>query len=98
MSLRTCQFLALCVVSLLAGTARAQLRLPSLGPALSPIARAPALQRVGPLGDNVLAPVDLATARLADAAGRARAHRRELDRDPRGDLIVRAELLAQPSG
>ena len=98
MSLRTCQFLALCVASLLADAAQAQLRLPSLGSTLSPITRAPVLQRAEPLVDTVLAPVDLAAARLADAAGRARAHRRELDRDPHGELIVRAEVLAQPSG
>jgi subtilisin family serine protease len=47
--------------------------------------------------DNVLAPLDLAAARLDETAARAKAHRRELDRDPRGELIVRAELLAQPS-
>ena len=97
MSLRTCQFLALAVALTLTGAARAQLRLPSLGSTLQPIARAPALQRVEPLVDTVLAPVDLATARLDEATRRARAHRRELDRDPRGELVVRAEVLAQPS-
>ena len=81
MSLRTCQILALAVALTLTGAARAQLRLPSLGSTLQPIARAPALQRVEPLVDTVLAPVDLATARLDEATRRARAHRRELDRD-----------------
>ena len=97
MSLRTCQFLALSVALTLAGAARAQLRLPSLGSTLQPIAHAPVLPRVEPLLDTVLAPVDLATARLEEATRRARAHRRELDRDPRGELVVRAEVLAQPS-
>ncbi len=91
----TCRILALAL--LLCGSAHAQLRLPSLGNTLSPIARSPLLQRVEPLVDTVLAPVDLAAARLNDVAERAREHRRELDRDPRGELIVRAELLAQPS-
>lgn len=97
MSLGTCRFLALAAV-LLSGAAHAQLRLPSLGSTLSPVTRGPLLQRVEPLVDDVLAPVDLATARLDATAARVRAHRRELDRDPRGELIVRAELLAQPSG
>jgi len=92
----SCRFLALAAV-LLSGAAHAQLRLPSLGSTLSPVTRGPLLQRVEPLVDNVLAPVDLATARLDETVARARAHRRELDRDPRGELIVRAELLAQPS-
>jgi len=97
MSPGTCRILAL-AAALLSGAAQAQLRLPSLGSTLSPVSRAPLLQRVEPLVDNVLAPVDLATARLDETVARARAHRRELDRDPRGELIVRAELLAQPSG
>ena len=98
MSPRICQILALAVALLPTRGAHAQLRLPSLGSTLSPITRAPVLQRVRPLVDAVLAPVDLATARLDDATRRVRAHRRELDRDPRGELIVRAEVLAQPSG
>ena len=97
MSLRTCQFIALAVALSATGAARAQLRLPSLGPVLQPVPRAPVLQRLDPLVDTVLAPVDLAAARLDEAARRARAHRRELDRDPHGDLVVRAEVLAQPS-
>ena len=62
MSSTTCRILAL-AVALLASTApvHAQLRLPSLGNALSPIARSPLVQRVEPLVDNVLAPVDLLT-------------------------------------
>jgi len=96
MSSRTCRFLAL-AAALLSGAAHAQLRLPSLGSTLSPVTHSPLVQRVEPLVDNVLAPVDLAAARLDEMAARARAHRRELDRDPRGELIVRAELLAQPS-
>ena len=97
MSLRTCQFIALAVALSAPGAARAQLRLPSLGPVLQPVARAPVLQRLDPLVDTVLAPVDLAAARLDEATRRARAYRRELDRDPHGDLVVRAEVLAQPS-
>ncbi|MFL6699067.1 MAG: hypothetical protein ACJ8GJ_18015, partial [Vitreoscilla sp.] len=77
--------------------AQAQLRLPSLGSTLSPITRSPALQRLDSAVDAALAPVDLATARLAAAAQLERAHRRQLQRDPRGELIVRAEVLAQPS-
>ena len=98
MSSPTCRILAL-AVALLASTApvHAQLRLPSLGNALSPITRSPLVQRVEPLVDNVLAPVDLATARLAAATELQHDHRRELDRDPKGELIVRAEVLAQPS-
>ena len=98
MSSTTCRILAL-AVALLASTApvHAQLRLPSLGNALSPITRSPLVQRVEPLVDNVLAPVDLATARLAAATQLQHEHRRELDRDPKGELIVRAEVLAQPS-
>jgi subtilisin family serine protease len=96
MSPRSCRFLAL-AAALLSGAAHAQLRLPSVGQTLSPLTRSPLVQRVEPLVDDVLAPVDLATARLDDASARLRAHRRELDRDPRGELIVRAELLAQPS-
>ena len=98
MSPRSCQFLALAVALTLTGSARAQLRLPSLGPTLQPIARAPALQRVEPLVDTVLAPVDLAAARLDEVSRLARAHRRVLERDPHGELVVRAEVLAQPSG
>ena len=99
MSPTTCRILAL-AVALSAPTApvHAQLRLPSLGNALSPIARSPLVQRVEPLVDNVLAPVDLLTARLAAATQLQHDHRRELDRDPKGELIVRAEVLAQPSG
>ena len=97
MSRRTCQILALAVLLSSAGSVQAQLRLPSLGSSLSPITHAPVLQRVEPLVDTALAPVDLADARLQEAAQRARAHRHELDRDPRGELIVRAEVLAQPS-
>ena len=98
MSLTSCRILAL-AVALLASTApvHAQLRLPSLGNALSPIARSPLVQRVEPLVDNVLAPVDLLTARLTAATQLQHEHRRELDRDPKGELIVRAELLAQSS-
>ena len=96
MSPGTCRILALALLS--CGAAHAQLRLPSLGSTLSPITRAPVLQRAQPLLDNVLAPVDLAAARLQEVTERARAHRRELDLDPRGELVVRAELLAQPSG
>jgi len=97
MSRRTCQILALAVLLSSAGPVQAQLRLPSLGASLSPISRAPVLQRVEPLVDATLAPVDLADARLQEAAQRARAHQHELDRDPRGELIVRAEVLARPS-
>ena len=94
MNPRNCRILALL---LLCGAAQAQLRLPSLGQTLSPALRAPVLQRAEPLVDGLLAPVDLATARLQEVGARVRAHRRELDRDPRGELIVRAEVLAQPS-
>ena len=94
----TCRILAF-AAALLASTApvHAQLRLPSLGNALSPVTRSPLVQRVEPVVDNVLAPVDLLTARLAAATQLQREHRRELDRDPKGELIVRAEVLAQPS-
>ncbi|MEO5690438.1 MAG: S8 family serine peptidase [Burkholderiaceae bacterium] len=102
MSPRSCRILALrsaflAPLLLLSVVAHAQLRLPSLGSTLSPISRTPVLQRVEPLVDNVLAPVDLAAARLQEVTERAHAHRRALDRDPRGELIVRAEVLAQPS-
>ena len=97
MTLRTCRFLALAVALTSAATAQAQLRLPSLGNTLSPSARSPALQRVEPAVDSVLAPADLATARLDTVKRLARAHRRELARDPNGELVVRAEVLAQPS-
>jgi len=95
----TCRILAF-AVALLAPTApaHAQLRLPSLGNALSPVTRSPLVQRVDPLVDNVLAPVDMLTARLTAATQLQHEHRRELDRDPQGELIVRAEVLAQPSG
>ena len=75
--------------------AHAQLRLPALGAALPPIGRAPPLQRLDP--EALLAPVDLATARLDAVKALARAHRRELARDPAGELVVRGEVLAQPS-
>jgi len=97
MSLGTCQILALAALLSSTSSVQAQLRLPSLGSSLSPIMHAPVLQRVEPLVDTVLAPVDLADARLQEATRRAHAFRRELDRDPRGELIVRAEVLAQPS-
>ena len=97
MSYRTCRILALAIALTSAAAAQAQLRLPSLGSTLSPITRSPALQRLDPTVDAVLAPVDLATARLTAATQLARAHRHELDRDPQGELIVRAEVLAQPS-
>lgn len=97
MSSRTCRFLALAAALSASVAAQAQLRLPSLGPGLSPIAPPPALRRLDPAVDAVLAPADLAAARLHAIAQRARAHRHALDRDPAGELIVRAELLAQPS-
>jgi subtilisin family serine protease len=97
MTFRTCRFLALAVALASAATAQAQLRLPPLGSSLSPITRLPGLQRLDPVVDGALAPVDLATARLDAVKRLASAHRRELDRDPAGELIVRAELLAQPS-
>ena len=96
MRIRTCRFLA-AALALSAAAAHAQLRVPSLGSTLSPIARSPLVQRLQPAVDDALAPVDLAAARLDEATRRLKAHPRELDRDPRGELIVRAELLAQPS-
>jgi subtilisin family serine protease len=93
---RTCRILAVLLV--VSSAAHAQLRLPSLGSTLSPITRSPLLQRLDPVVDTLLAPVDLAAARLDEATRRLRAHRGELDRDPRGELVVRAEVLAQPSG
>jgi subtilisin family serine protease len=85
-------------VAALAGApeAGAQLRLPTL-PSLSPLLRNPLADRVDQAVDQTLAPLDLAGVRLAEVVRRARAHRRELDRDPHGELIVRGELLAQPS-
>ena len=97
MRFRTCRFLAVALASTAAAAAQAQLRVPSLGQTLSPIARAPLLQSVRPLVDNVLAPANLAAARLDEATRRLHDHPRELDRDPRGELIVRAQVLAQPS-
>ncbi len=96
MSLRTRRFLALAALSV-AAAAHAQLRLPSLGSALAPIARAPLVQRVDPLVAGVLAPANLVAARLDEAQRRLRAHPDRLERDPRGELVVRAEVLAQPS-
>jgi subtilisin family serine protease len=92
---RTCRILALLLV--LSSNAHAQLRVPSLAGALSPITRSGWLQRAEPVVGTLLAPVDLAAARLDEVARRAREHRRELARDPHGELIVRAEVLAQPS-
>ena len=96
---RTCRILAFAL--LLCGAAHAQLRLPPLGSApgrvLAPVTQSPLAPRVQPLVDTVLAPVALATARLDAVAERARAHPHELDRDSFGELVVRAELLAQPS-
>jgi hypothetical protein len=96
---RTCRFTALAAALSCAVAAHAQLRMPALGSTLSPLLRPgyPLLQRVDPLLDTALAPVDLAATRLAQTTQRARAYRRELDRDPQGELIVRAEVLAQPS-
>jgi subtilisin family serine protease len=96
MNIRTCRFLA-AALALAASAAHAQLRVPSLGSTLLPIARSPLVQRLQPVVDNVLAPADLAAARLDEATRRLKEHPRELDRDPRGELIVRAEVLAQPS-
>ena len=96
MRIRTCRFLA-AALALAAAAAHAQLRVPSLGSTLSPLTRSPLAQRLQPVVDNVLAPVDLAAARLDEATRRLKEHPHELDRDPRGELIVRAELLAQPS-
>jgi subtilisin family serine protease len=92
---RICRILALAVALTSTAGAEAQLRLPPLGSTLSPISRVPVLQRLDP--EAVLAPVDLATARLDAVKALARAHRRELARDPAGELVVRAEVLAQPS-
>ncbi len=97
MNPRTCRILALAAALTSTASVHAQLRLPSLGNTLSPIARSPLPQRVDTVVQPVLAPADLAAARLDEAARRAHAHRRELDRDPHGELIVRAEVLAQPS-
>ena len=95
MNPRTCRILAFAL--LLCGSAHAQLRLPALGHAVSPITQSPLVQRLQPIVDTVLAPVELATSRLDAVGERAREHPRELDRDRLGELIVRAELLAQPS-
>ncbi len=86
---------------LMSCAAHAQLRLPSLGRGLSQLGQSPLVQRVDqtvqPVLAPVLAPVDLAASRLDTVTQRAQANRRVLDRDPHGELIVRAELLAQPS-
>jgi len=93
------RFLLASVALALTVPAHAQLRLPGVGGLgnLGAVNRLPLVQRVEPLVDQVLAPVDLATARLEAVAAQARAHRRELERDPAGELVVRGELLAQPA-
>ena len=93
------RFLLATVALLTTVPGHAQLRLPGLGGLgnLGAVNRLPLVQRVQPLVDQVLAPVDLLTARLDAIATQAHEHRRELDRDPHGELVVRGELLAQPA-
>ena len=94
-----CRILALALF--VCGAAHAQFRLPTLRPLLSPIAQPPVVQRLQPPLQPVLepglAPLHLATTRLDSVVERVRAHPNELERDRLGELIVRAELLAQPS-
>lgn len=81
------------------GPAHAQLRLGPLQgmPALQGLRLATPLPLTSLL-DRTLAPLDLTDLRLSAIASRQHRYSRELDRDPHGELIVRAELLAQPSG
>lgn len=80
----------------MAAPAVGQLRLPSLPnlPPGLPNPPAPALPRIA---ENPLAVADLAGLRRATIAALLQRHAAVLERDPAGEPVVRAELLAQPS-
>ena len=82
--------------------ASAQLRLPNL-PSLPSVPSVPSVPTVQqrlpsqrPL-DTLLAPANLAELRATHIEALLRRHPRELQRDPRGEPVVRGELLALPS-
>jgi subtilisin family serine protease len=94
--------LVLALGATLALAAQAQLRLPTLPNASSLPATLPQLpsQTQQPLQrtlDNVLAPANLAGWRAAQIDDLLRRRSRQLERDPRGEPVVRGELLALPS-
>lgn len=90
----------------LAAPAQAQLRLPGL-PGLPNLPNLPNLPGGQPLPlpqpaqqtlDTALAPANLVTQRADRIDELLRRHPRELQRDPRGEPVLRGELLAAPSG
>jgi hypothetical protein len=87
---------ALLVFLLGSASAHAQLRLPSLNlplPQGLPIDNHLVRDRVGALLDRTALP-DLRELRLSEVSRLLRQHRRVLEADPRGDPIVRREILA----
>jgi subtilisin family serine protease len=92
--------LRMVAAALLAGSAGAQIPdvdLPDTVP--SPVGVPGVLTPGGDLVNGITGAADrtargLASARLARVEGLGRAHRAELDRDPSGELVVRAEVVA----
>lgn len=85
----------LLLLAALAMPATAQLRLPNL-----PSLPGPPLQLPQPVQrtlDSALAPASLATQRAGRIDELLRRNPRELQRDPRGEPVLRGELLAAPS-
>lgn len=84
---------ALATTLLVASTAHAQISLPRL-----PLPQGTSLPQVEPLGNPTagleLPATDLRPVRRLAARTLLRTHRRELEADPRGEPIVRGELLA----
>ena len=79
--------------------ASAQLRLPGL-PNLPSLPAVPTVQQRLPSQrplDTLLAPANLTELRAVNIDTLLRRHPRELQRDPRGEPVVRGELLALPS-
>ncbi len=80
--------------------ARAQIRLPGGLPQLPTTPQLPLPPVQQPLQrtlDSALAPADLAGLRERTIGELLRRHGRELQRDPRGEPVIRGELLALPS-
>ena len=93
---------AACLAASLTAPAAAQLRLPGPPnlPSLPALPSLPPLQQRLPTErplDTLLAPANLAELRGSTIDALLRRHPRELQRDPRGEPVVRGELLALPS-
>jgi hypothetical protein len=91
-SVRLASLIFLLVVSLTGAGPAARAQLPQVQVPKVPVPGVPALPEVTRAVAGNLR--DLAGARALRAERLLREHRAELDRDPRGDLVVRAEVIA----